>query len=79
MLQFCGISVFCGESPLTLRPNFKSEKGSVTAGGESPLTLRPNFKSEKGSVTAAAAACMPRRGSFVGGKKPPLKGEGNRR
>jgi len=55
-----------GGSPLTLRPDFKSEKGSVTAGGESPLTLRPNFKSEKGSVTAAAAACMPRRGSFVG-------------
>jgi hypothetical protein len=35
--------------------------------GESPLTLRPNFKCEKGSVTAAAAACMPRRGIFVGG------------
>ena len=35
--------------------------------GGSPLTLRPNFKSEKGSVTAAAAACMPRRGIFVGG------------
>jgi len=35
-------------------------------GGESPLTLRPNFKSKKGNVTAAAAACMPRRGSFVG-------------
>ncbi|WP_455522330.1 hypothetical protein [Ruminococcus sp.] len=34
--------------------------------GESPLTLRPNFKSKKGSVTAAAAACMPRRGIFVG-------------
>ena len=56
---------FRGEPPLTLRPNFNCEKGSVTAGGESPLTLRPNFKSEKGSVTAAAAACMPRRGSFV--------------
>ncbi|MFR2098394.1 MAG: hypothetical protein ACLS4X_08785 [Ruminococcus callidus] len=104
-----------GGSPLTLRPNFKSEKGSVTAAaaacmprrgifvggnllynlrvmlksyrtsetrtlfffcfffsfqqrsGGSPLTLRPNFKSEKGSVTAAAAACMPRRGIFVGG------------
>ena len=51
-----------------------------------PLTLRPNFNCEKGSVTAAAAACMPRRGSFVGenlqGKKaspergggPPLGG-----
>ena len=51
--------------PLTLRPNFNCEKGSVTAGGESPLTLRPNFNCEKGSVTAAAAACMPRRGSFV--------------
>ena len=47
--------------------------------GESPLTLRPNFNCEKGSVTAAAAACSPRRGSFVGGKKPPLKGEGDRR
>ena len=23
--------LFCGESPLTLRPNFKSKKGSVTA------------------------------------------------
>ena len=23
--------LFCGESPLTLRPNFKCEKGSVTA------------------------------------------------
>jgi len=34
-----------------------------------PLTLRPNFKSEKGSVTAAAAACMPRRGIFVGENK----------
>ena len=33
-----------------------------------PLTLRPNFKCERGSVTAAAAACMPRRGSFVGRK-----------
>ena len=43
--------------------------------GESPLTLPPNFKCEKGSVTAAAAACMPLRGSFVGEKKPPLKGE----
>ena len=31
-----------------------------------PLTLRPNFNCEKGSVTAAAAACMPRRGIFVG-------------
>ena len=51
--------------PLTLRPNFNREKGSVTAGGESPLTLRPNFNCEKGSVTAAAAACLPRRGSFV--------------
>ena len=51
--------------PLTLRPNFKCKKGSVTAGGGSPLTLRPNFKCKKGSVTAAAAACMPRRGSFV--------------
>ena len=35
--------------------------------GGSPLTLRPNFNCEMGSVTAAAAACMPRRGSFVGG------------
>ena len=34
--------------------------------GGSPLTLRPNFNCEKGSVTAAAAACMPRRGIFVG-------------
>ena len=34
--------------------------------GESPLTLRPNFNCEKGSVTAAAAACLPRRGIFVG-------------
>jgi len=34
--------------------------------GKLPLTLRPNFKCEKGSVTAAAAACMPRRGNFVG-------------
>jgi len=51
-----------GESPLTLRPDFKCETGSVTAGGESPLTLRPNFKCERGSVTAAAAACLPRRG-----------------
>ena len=34
--------------------------------GESPLTLRPNFNCKKGNVTAAAAACMPRRGSFVG-------------
>ena len=51
--------------PLTLRPNFKCKKGSVTAGGGSPLTLRPDFKCEKGSVTAAAAACSPRRGSFV--------------
>ena len=41
----------------------KSEKG---VHGGSPLTLRPNFNSEKGSVTAAAAACLPRRGSFVG-------------
>ena len=55
-----------GKPPLTLRPNFNCEKGSVTAGGESPLTLRPNFNCEKGSVTAAAAACMPRRGIFVG-------------
>ena len=47
--------------------------------GESPLTLRPNFNCEKGSVTAAAAACSPRRGSFVDEKKPPLKGEGDRR
>ena len=31
-----------------------------------PVTLRPNFNCKKGSVTAAAAACMPRRGSFVG-------------
>ena len=52
--------------PLTLRPNFNCKKGSVTAGGGSPLTLRPNFNCEKGSVTAAAAACMPRRGIFVG-------------
>ena len=51
--------------PLTLRPNFNCEKGSVTAGGESPLTLRPNFNCKKGNVTAAAAACIPRRGSFV--------------
>ena len=63
---FYSAAVGGGESPLTLRPDFKCEKGSVTACGESPLTLRPNFKSEKGSVTAAAAACMPRRGSFVG-------------
>ncbi|WP_370745138.1 hypothetical protein [Ruminococcus callidus] len=34
--------------------------------GGSPLTLRPNFNCKKGSVTAAAAACMPRRGIFVG-------------
>jgi hypothetical protein len=57
---------FCGESPLTLRPNFNCKKGNITAGGESPLTLRPNFNCEKGSVTAAAAACSPRRGIFVG-------------
>ena len=45
--------------------------------GESPLTLRPNFKSEKGSVTAAAAACLPRRGSFVGrNKASPERGGG---
>ena len=54
----------------------KSEKG---VHGGSPLTLRPNFNCEKGSVTAAAAACSPRRGSFVDEKKPPLKGEGDRR
>jgi hypothetical protein len=40
----------------------------LTAGGESPLTLRPDFKCETGSVTAAAAACLPRRGIFVGEK-----------
>jgi len=34
--------------------------------GGSPLTLRPNFNCKKGNVTAAAAACMPRRGIFVG-------------
>ena len=48
--------------------------------GGSPLTLPPNFKCEKGSVTAAAAACMPLRGSFVGGNKGSLeKGAGSRR
>ena len=57
---------FRGEPPLTLRPNFNCEKGSVTAGGESPLTLRPNFNCKKGSVTAAAAACLPRRGIAAG-------------
>jgi len=46
MLQFCGISVFCGESPLTLRPNFKSEKGSVTAAAASCMPRRGSFVGE---------------------------------
>ena len=54
-----------GESPLTLRPDFKCEKGSVTAGGESPLTLRPNFKCEKGSVTADKPPVCPAGGFLL--------------
>ena len=53
----------------------KSEKG---VHGGSPLTLRPNFNCEKGSVTAAAAACMPRRGSFVGENSQGKKGSPER-
>ena len=65
--------------PLTLRPNFNCEKGSVTAGGESPLTLRPNFNCEKGSVTADKPPVCPAGGVLLVEIKPPLKGEGDRR
>jgi len=54
-----------GESPLTLRPDFKCETGSVTAGGESPLTLRPNFKCETGSVTAGKPPVCPAGGFLL--------------
>ena len=33
----------CGESPLTLRPNFKCEKGSVTAAAAACLPRRGIF------------------------------------
>ncbi|WP_370769342.1 hypothetical protein [Ruminococcus callidus] len=32
--------LFCGESPLTLRPNFKSKKGSVTAAAAACMPRR---------------------------------------
>ena len=50
--------------PLTLRPNFNREKGSVTAGGGSPLTLRPNFNCKKGSVTAGGGSPLTLRPNF---------------
>ena len=68
-----------GESPLTLRPNFKYETGSVTAGGESPLTLRPDFKCKTGSVTAGGESPLTlrpnfkcERGSVTAGGESPL-------
>ena len=51
--------------PLTLRPDFKCEKGSVTAGGGLPPTLRPNFKSKKGSVTADKPPVCPAGGVLL--------------
>ncbi len=57
-VRLCAVLFFC--------MLFREQYSPVAAGGGSPLTLRPNFNCEKGNVTAAAAACLPRRGSFVG-------------
>ena len=38
--------LFCGESPLTLRPNFKCEKGSVTAAAAACSPRRGIFVGE---------------------------------
>ena len=39
--------LFCGGSPLTLRPNFKSEKGSVTAAAAACMPRRGIFADRK--------------------------------
>ena len=40
----------CGESPLTLRPNFKCEKGSVTAAAAACSPRRGIFVGENKSL-----------------------------
>ncbi|WP_370769308.1 hypothetical protein [Ruminococcus callidus] len=37
----------CGESPLTLRPNFKCEKGNVTAAAAACMPRRGSFVDRK--------------------------------
>ena len=62
----------CGESPLTLRPNFKCEKGSVTA-DKPPVCPAGGFllvEIYEGSRVVRRGRCphrpayMPRRGDF---------------
>jgi len=56
-----------GESPLTLRPNFKCEKGSVTAAAAACSPRRGSFVDKN---------LQDKKASPKKGREPPLGGEG---
>ena len=74
-------TLFCGGE--SARRPAEMATADLPKDSKPPLTLRPSFKSEKGNVTAAAAAYTPAGGFLLveihKAKKPPLKGEGDRR